>query len=1285
MSGVEDVINPPPDDREKSVEKEDLSDTIDGKDEDKASFTASLTDSESTSLTGSTSESWTLLEKEEEEIQKKTVESEVSEVPEVIGSSVEEVEETDQTDVTDPIDQTIKSPVEETDSESIETISDDECFVSHPLANSIHANIASFCYIPDVTDSGFSSSLTSSTSRFPSSLTSTTSTIYVASDGIPIQDIEDIEDRSLGAEDGQPQYEWNNEGEKEIPEEEALSEEIEPAGEISDDEDIQEDEEDREDELEEGSNDESGERRLELSEPGYDLDDDGLPGAPLPPLNQEVELYPSQELDPSFMAIKKGEVYKHDKNLQLDHFLTAILILALALVIGLGIGHFLGLFLSVTTSIHSSLFGLEQDPFEESFGMDPGYGGIESGPGFYPFPDKKRNEPTIDSLTGESVENDEKILPGDHLYPFPDKKTNNPTIDPLTGEPDINHEEMLPGDLFIDDLRSVNDFNIAPEQKDDFNQQLQEPVEQEESFSIFGAIKNVFTRLGTKFGYIKKSPIPDPVVHHGPGTEEYYEFQCMTADDQPIMIDNQPVMVSEPQDCHQYYIKGQAEGHASQLDPPDIYMESARTAFKSDDQDLDDRVIRQLWDENQELRDQVQQMRTNAGDQGDEAMAAILRDRINDLLTANADLEREVARLRYADAARGAAESVETLNKLRKTRDTLNDIVTENDQLKIEVAKARYGEPPAHKSTKAERDRLANENQELKNEMEKMKISNNEYKSKASDKMHEKFENALKYLEELTVEKHTLFNNNLKQDDLNTPWPSRRHEELRNEDEEEEAKVVEEKDDNEDEDNDVDEDDDNEDIKSTSMNNLSKYLSGLVGVGSKILTKQGTIDWVQAKKFVGGLKEDLSTKFEEAGKLAKEDLGIIVNKFDDLKKFVDTEKVKQNMKATKTAAGKLVKSLVGAVKDLKEASEDAAEKSDWIGKFKTEAIKVKSGLETKWYEIKDKWQKVVVKNKHEDEDEDEDDHDDDDEKERSRDNRRNNDDDNDEEEDYKKNEFEEKKQKAERKRYSDADEDDDEGYQSFDERERKGDDEHHNNKNKKRNDKRTNIDEDEDEDEDHRKEKKNFKNKKDDSKNRQYWTKENKTAEAESDNWTVNRAEERDRMRRGEERSDWIFERAKHRKDARHEETRGDWYTERKQRTDSDQQKQQTDSDQQKFSKKQRRERKYNKDEDDKYTEDREFNQNKKSDKKQRGEKYVKSKNKYKTDKKDNRRYRGETDQGDDEDYEYYQFDEEVHYAERHYNDRAGKNRHEKRAKRRFSKRENEKEFVIEADFEQFY
>ena len=98
---------------------------------------------------------------------------------------------------------------------------------------------------------------------------------------------------------------------------------------------------------------------LEPGEPGYDLDDDGLPGEPLPPLPQEVELYPSQELDPGYHAIQtekvinddqnensvlksSTQVYRHYKNLQVDHFLTAILILAMALVIGLGIGHFLG-------------------------------------------------------------------------------------------------------------------------------------------------------------------------------------------------------------------------------------------------------------------------------------------------------------------------------------------------------------------------------------------------------------------------------------------------------------------------------------------------------------------------------------------------------------------------------------------------------------------------------------------------------------------------------------------------------------------------------------------------------------------------------------------------------------------------------------------------------------------------------------------------------------------------------------------------------------------------------
>merc|ERR1712142_503272 len=78
-------------------------------------------------------------------------------------------------------------------------------------------------------------------------------------------------------------------------------------------------------------------------------------------------------------------------------------------------------------------------------------------------------------------------------------------------------------------------------------------------------------------------------------------------------------------------------------------------------------------------------------DAGDEAMSAVLRDRINSLLTANADLEREVARLRYAEAARGAAKSQETMEQLRNTKDKLNSIVDENINLKLQIGKTRYG------------------------------------------------------------------------------------------------------------------------------------------------------------------------------------------------------------------------------------------------------------------------------------------------------------------------------------------------------------------------------------------------------------------------------------------------------------------------------------------------------------------------------------------------------------------------------------------------------------------
>ena len=41
------------------------------------------------------------------------------------------------------------------------------------------------------------------------------------------------------------------------------------------------------------------------------------------------------------------------------------------------------------------------------------------------------------------------------------------------------------------------------------------------------------------------------------------------------------------------------------------YTKTLLTFFIGDDQDLDDRVIKQLWEENQDLRDQVHQMKSD--------------------------------------------------------------------------------------------------------------------------------------------------------------------------------------------------------------------------------------------------------------------------------------------------------------------------------------------------------------------------------------------------------------------------------------------------------------------------------------------------------------------------------------------------------------------------------------------------------------------------------------------------------------------------------------------------
>jgi len=777
------------------------------------------------------------LEKEEDNSQKKTE----SDAGSVSGSSIEVLDKS-----------TCQDKQEETDSDSIETISDDEILVAQ-------SHLASYC------------NLTDNNQGTSDSLTSTISTISVASDGIPI--------KSQNDENPEEQYEWNSEGEREIPEDRV--EEIAPQ-EINDSE--------PEDDIN---------PVLEPGEPGYDLDDDGLPGEPLPPLPQEVELYPSQELDPNYQAIRKEKIYKHDKNLQVDHFLTAILVLALALAIGLGIGHFLGL--------------------SERLEVQEMYENLQ--------------EERLDLLQGDLVSC-------------------------------IEGEEGLGGD----------------------------------------------------------------------------------------------------------------------------------------DQDLDDRVIKQLWEENQDLRDQVHQYKSDHP-QNDEAMAAILRDKINDLLTANADLEREVVKLRYADAARGAAESVETLNKLRKTRDTLNDIVNENDQLKIEVGKARYAEPLPESSCSEEKERLEVQVMDLKREIMLLRKS-----CSKSSSLFDTIETAFNVFQESTIDPII---SKIQKEDFPSSWTSKRNEELRQkQDHSKESK----------QNHDSKEDDADDEIKNESADNLSKYLAELLRIKKQLLNNDGSINWSHANQFMESLDEDFGSKFGEVGIIAKQEMEHLLEKFKDLKSMIDTQKFQSNVDAAKTASLKFLKSIIGAVEDLQEASDEAAEESDWVNGFKAEILETKNKFDEKWQKIQKKWDEIISKVDDDDDDDDDNDDEDDDE-------------DNDNEKHYKNNGSKHDKRQKWRKdeKENDDDDDDDDDHEKYQDKQKKKQ-------------KWKKYDDDEDDEGYHSSDE--YKNRKKHHR-KQYSNTNHKNNSTKAD-WEQKRGLEREKMRKEKERSDWIFERAKHRKDIRYEETRGDWYFDRK-------------------------------------------------------------------------------------------------------------------------------------------
>merc|ERR1719361_2734907 len=104
-------------------------------------------------------------------------------------------------------------------------------------------------------------------------------------------------------------------------------------------------------------------------------------------------------------------------------------------------------------------------------------------------------------------------------------------------------------------------------------------------------------------------------------------------------------------------------------------------------------------------------------------MTAILRDRINDLLIVNADLEKEVVRLRYAPFT--------DPEHLMETKESLNTMAHENDQLKLAIAKERYGKKQVPLAAKEKLNILQTENEELKTEVRKFRygVHDQEYNS----------------------------------------------------------------------------------------------------------------------------------------------------------------------------------------------------------------------------------------------------------------------------------------------------------------------------------------------------------------------------------------------------------------------------------------------------------------------------------------------------------------------------------------------------------------------------
>lgn len=99
--------------------------------------------------------------------------------------------------------------------------------------------------------------------------------------------------------------------------------------------------------------------------------------------------------------------------------------------------------------------------------------------------------------------------------------------------------------------------------------------------SLLGMFNQAFSNLATKFGYLRKptdsveAPAGDPAVNVL-GDLEDVEFQCMSDEETPILVDGKPVIVTEPQECHKFFMD-----FAQFADPEEFFFQAAREVFKS--------------------------------------------------------------------------------------------------------------------------------------------------------------------------------------------------------------------------------------------------------------------------------------------------------------------------------------------------------------------------------------------------------------------------------------------------------------------------------------------------------------------------------------------------------------------------------------------------------------------------------------------------------------------------------------------------------------------------------